>query len=106
MVLDAPKIKSAISEFKEFIHGYDLVGHNVSFDMKFLDFNLAKIDESVSCKIYDTLNLSKIYFIGMKSYKLPELAKALNIEHTNAHRALSDAEATAELYLKCLKESR
>jgi len=42
----------------------------------------------------------------MKSYKLPKLAKALNIEHTNAHRALSDAEATAELYMKCLKESR
>ena len=106
MVLDSPKIKSAISEFKEFIDGYDLVAHNASFDMKFLDFNLARIGKSVSCKIYDTLRLSKIYFIGMKCYKLPELAKALNIEHANAHRALSDAEATAELYMKCLKESR
>ena len=74
--------------------------------MKFLDFNPARIGKSVSCKIYDTLRLSKIYFIGMKCYKLPELARALNIEHTNVHRALSDAETTAELYMKCLKESR
>ena len=42
----------------------------------------------------------------MKCYKLHELAKELNIEHTNAHRALSDAETTGKLYMKCLKESR
>jgi len=106
MVSDAPKINSVISELKEFIDGYDLVAHNASFDMRFLDINLSRKGKSVSCKIYDTLKLSEKYFIGMKSYKLTELSKTLDIEHTNAHRALSDAEATGELYMKCLKESR
>ena len=106
MVADAPDISDVISEFKEFIDGYDLVGHNVLFDMEFLDVNLARIGKSISCKIYDTLKLSKVYFYGMKSYKLTELSRMLNIDHTNAHRALSDAETTAELYMKCLKESR
>lgn len=106
MVADSPEISDVILEFKEFIDGYDLVGHNVLFDMKFLDVNLERIGKSISCKIYDTLKLSKMYFYEMKSYKLTELSRMLNIEHTNAHRALSDAETTAELYMKCLKESR
>ena len=106
MVADAPKISNVISTFKEFIDGYDLVGHNVLFDMKFLDVNLGRAGKSISCKIYDTLKLSKMYFCGMKSYKLTELSRVFNIEHTNAHRALSDAKATAELYMKCFKEFR
>lgn len=104
MVADAPEIRSAISEFKDFIDGYDLVGHNVLFDMKFLDLNLAKIGKSITCKIYDTLKLSKDYFKGIKSYKLTELSREFNMEHTNAHRALSDAETTAKLYMKCFRE--
>jgi DNA polymerase III epsilon subunit family exonuclease len=105
MVADAPAVSSIISEFKDFIDGYDLVGHNVLFDIKFLDATLARRGKSTSCKIYDTLKLSKMYFKGMKSYKLTELSRILNIKHTNAHRALSDAEATAKLYMKCFKES-
>lgn len=106
MVADAPNINSVIAEFKEFIDGYDLVGHNLSFDMKFLDINLARIGKSISCKKYDTLKLAKKYFKGMKSYKLVDLSSMLNIEHTNAHRALSDAETTAELYMKCFNTSK
>ena len=94
------------TEFKEFIDGYDLVAHNALFDMRFLDINLARISKSVSCKIYDTLKLFKMYFKGMKSYKLTELSMMLNIEHTHAHRALSDAETTLELYRECFKKSK
>jgi len=106
MVADAPEIRSVIPAFKEFINGYNLVGHNVVFDMKFLDVNLARIGESISCRVYDTLKLSRKYFKGMSSYKLTELSRMLNMEHTNAHRALSDAETTTELYLKCFNGSR
>ncbi|MVX66478.1 hypothetical protein GKZ28_22645 [Clostridium chromiireducens] len=106
MVADAPNINSVISEFKEFIDGFDLVGHNLSFDMKFLDINLAKVGKSISCKKYDTLKLVQKYFKGMRSYKLADLSIILNIEHTNAHRALSDAETTAELYMKCFNASK
>jgi DNA polymerase III epsilon subunit family exonuclease len=106
MVADAQEISSVIPAFKEFINGYNLVGHNVVFDMKFLDVNLARIGENISCRVYDTLKLSRKYFKGMSSYKLTELSRTLNMEHTNAHRALSDAETTTELYLKCFNESR
>lgn len=107
MVADAPRINSVLLEFLKFIEGYDLVGHNIArFDLKFLDKYLVRMGKSISCKIYDTLKLSKIYFKGMQSYKLTELAKILDIEHTNAHRALSDAEATAELYMKCFDASK
>lgn len=106
MVADAPNINSVIAEFKEFIDGYDLVGHNLSFDIKFLDINLARIGKSISCKKYDTLKLAQKYFKGMRSYKLVDLSSMLKIEHTNAHRALSDAETTAELYMRCFKESK
>lgn len=107
MVANAPEINSVLIEFLKFINGYDLVGHNIAkFDMKFLDKYLVRMGKSISCKIYDTLKLSKIYFKGMESYKLTELAKILDIEHTNDHRALSDAEATAELYMKCFNASK
>jgi DNA polymerase III epsilon subunit family exonuclease len=107
MVAHAPKINSVLLEFLKFIDGYDLVGHNIArFDLKFLDKYLVRMGKSISCKIYDTLKLSKIYFKGMQSYKLTELVKILDIEHTSAHRALSDAEATAELYMKCFNASK
>jgi DNA polymerase III alpha subunit (gram-positive type) len=106
MVTEAPEVRSVILKFKEFIDGFDLVGHNLSFDMKFLDINLAKVGKSISCKKYDTLKLAQKYFKGMRSYKLTDLSSMLNIEHTNAHRALSDAETTAELYMKCFNASK
>lgn len=106
MVTEAPEVRRVILKFKEFIDGFDLVGHNLSFDLKFLDINLAKVGKSISCKKYDTLKLAQKYFKGMKSYKLTNLSSMLNIEHTNAHRALSDAETTAELYMKCFNASK
>ena len=105
-VADATEISMAILELKEFIEGYDLVGHNVLFDMKFLDLNLERIGKGISCKIYDTLALSRKYFKGMDSYKLIELSRVFNIGHSDAHRALSDAEATAKLYMECFKEGK
>ncbi|MFW2491554.1 exonuclease domain-containing protein [Clostridium chromiireducens] len=106
MVVNAPEITNVMLKFIEFIEGFDLIGHNiVRFDVKFLDKNLVRIDKNIFCKIYDTEKLARKYFVGMKSYKLTELSRILNIEHTNAHRALSDAETTAELYMKCFNAS-
>lgn len=104
MVKDAPRISDVILKLKEFIGDLPIVAHNARFDIKFLDYNLAKIDEDREYSIYDTLALARKYFRGLPSYRLTCLSDTLNLRQTTAHRALADAEAAARLYMMCFEK--
>ncbi|MED4551015.1 exonuclease domain-containing protein, partial [Bacillus licheniformis] len=45
------------------------------------------------------VELSRIVFPGFDGYKLTELSEELQIRHENPHRADSDAEVTALIFL-------
>lgn len=72
-----------------------LVGHNASFDTAFLQ---RRIDGFPWVPVYDTLELSRIAVPGYKSYKLVELAQALEVPLTDAHRAYDDAEVAGKIF--------
>ena len=92
-------------EFLEFIGNDPIVGHNVSFDIDFINEELklhgSRINQEYVC---DTYYLAKIFFFYFNSFKLESISSKFNIDISNAHRALDDALATGILFIKLLNE--
>ena len=81
-----------------------LVAHNASFDIGFLNATLRSggHDESV-LPVIDTLELARVLMPTLKNHRLNTLAKRFDIELTQHHRAIYDAEATGYLMVKLLQ---
>lgn len=99
MVEDHPRIYEVLPLFLGFLGQLPLVCHNASFDCKFLERDLLKMNRVIENPVDDTLRVSRIKVPGLASYKLSYLTEYYNIPLRDAHRAWCDAEATALLYL-------
>lgn len=93
----APYIEEILPAFLEFAGDADLMGHSVLFDYSFL--KKAAVNQKLSFERngIDTLRIARRYLAGLESRSLPFLCRHFGISH-NPHRALSDVEATFELY--------
>ncbi|MDC3414105.1 PolC-type DNA polymerase III [Aquibacillus sp. 3ASR75-11] len=106
MVKDAPDIGDVLKDFHQWMGDAILVAHNASFDMGFLNEGLKRIEyEKASNPVIDTLELARFLFPELKNHRLNTLCKFLDIELTQHHRAIYDAEATGYLMWKLIKES-
>lgn len=99
MVKDSPKIEDAIKDFYVFCKNCILVGHNIEFDYQFIQNAAKKVGLSFSNERLDTLLIARSKLF-LSNYKLGTIVNYLNLELTNAHRALFDATATAEVFLE------
>jgi DNA polymerase III epsilon subunit family exonuclease len=94
-VKGAPTPQDAVRQLREFAGDALLVGHNVGFDLGFIEAAGDGFRFEPGTYI-DTLVLAREAFPGVpESYKLPDLARFLGVEVSTSHRALPDAEATA-----------
>lgn len=74
-----------------------IVGHNVSFDLRFLDYNTRHIvGVPFACTDYDTMQISRVLFPAHKHHRLADLIVRFGIADNEEHRALSDAIQTQE----------
>ncbi|MDR7072178.1 PolC-type DNA polymerase III [Fictibacillus barbaricus] len=106
MVENAPEIDEVIRDFHRFMGDDILVAHNASFDMGFLNEGLRKIGfEEAKNPVIDTLELARFLLPQLKNHRLNTLCKRYDIELVQHHRAIYDAEATAYLLWKLLKET-
>lgn len=81
------------------------VAHNVDFDLPFLNYELTQHGyDALTNKAIDTVELAKIAFPTLPSYKLSDLTSQLEIKHLNPHKADSDAYGTAILLIKIIKQ--
>lgn len=99
MVKDAPNNAQVIPDFYKFCEGCTLVGYNVSFDIGFIKVSGEKSGYNFNHKTIDALELTK-QKMYLPRYKLGNVVEALGLKLDNAHRALADAIATAEVFLK------
>jgi ATP-dependent DNA helicase DinG len=98
MVQDAPTISMVRSQLRPILGNLPLVGHNVSFDLSFL--NEARL--GIGNRRVDTLTLASILIPEAGRYGLESLADFLLLplpDGRQAHRAREDAELTVELFL-------
>lgn len=102
MVKNAPKISTVLPDFMKFIEGSVLVGQNVEFDLKFLRRFATAEEYEVTNPVMDTMELSRKYVPGLKKNNLATLAEYFGIVFQH-HRALSDAYATAEIFIELMK---
>ncbi len=98
-VAGSPSPKDAAQRFLDFAGDAKLVGHNVGFDLGFIEAALGDGFRFELGRYVDTLVLAREGYPGAESYKLAELSRFFGIETPSNHRALPDAEATAELVL-------
>ncbi|MDO4279232.1 MAG: PolC-type DNA polymerase III [Lachnoclostridium edouardi] len=103
MVIHAPVIEQILPEFLEFAKGAVLVGHNAAFDVSFVAENCRLQGIPFTPTVVDTVTLAQQLLPGLNRFKLDTVAKALNISLKNHHRAVDDAGATAEIFVKFLE---
>jgi DNA polymerase-3 subunit epsilon len=101
----APVFSAIADDFLSFVADAPLVIHNAEFDLKFLNFELARAGKphlSVERGV-DTIALAKKRFPGSR-YSLDELCRRFNIDLSvrAKHGARIDAELLAEVYLELL----
>ena len=100
MVVSAPPIEDVLPEFLEFAGGSVLVAHNASFDMSFILENAAAMKIETDITYVDTVALARLLLPNHAKYTLDAVAKILGVSLENHHRAVDDAEATAEIFEK------
>jgi DNA polymerase III epsilon subunit family exonuclease len=99
MVADAPRIGEMLPSFLEFLGGGVVVGHNVRFDLSFLNHALESTGrDRLANATVDTLVLARRLVRDMvPNCKLGTLAASLRLPHQPSHRALTDVLATGDL---------
>ncbi len=103
MVVNAPTIDKIIPDFLDFIGDSVLVAHNADFDIGFLKYFAKKSNFEVNNTSVDTLELTRTLFPQLKNYKLDTLANEFKVPLRGHHRAVNDAEATAEIFVKLIE---
>ena len=102
---DKPRFETVLDELLEFISGAELIIHNASFDVGFLNYELSlagahygRLEDHAS--VLDTLAMARERFPGQRN-SLDALCKRLGVDnaHRKLHGALLDAELLAEVYL-------
>ena len=100
MVKDAETIETLLPKFMKFCKGCVLVAHNAAFDTGFIKKNCRDLNLEFDLSIVDTVPLARFLYPELKKVKLNLVAKHLGISLENHHRAVDDANATAEILLK------
>lgn len=102
MVIGKPKTHQVLQDFYKFTRGCVLSGYNVGFDLGFLIKQGKESRYNFDNPTFDVYkDLAQKYIKGgIKNYKLGTVAKHLGITLDNAHSALFDTIATAEILIK------
>ena len=104
MVRDASVFSEQIDDFLKFCEGCVMVAHNANFDMGFMKEEAKNCGRSFDLPYLDTLILARCMYKSLPNHKLDTLCRHLNVILAHHHRAVDDAEATAQAFVKMLEE--
>lgn len=101
MVIRAPAIHEVLPDLKNFVGDAPILGHNIRFDMSFLN----RLGLFRNHSTLDTYEMASVLVPNAGRYNLSALAQALNIPFPATHRATDDAHATRGLFLRLYEEA-
>ncbi len=102
---DKPLFSDVADAFIAFIEDSPLVIHNAEFDLKFLNYELRRIERPTltSSRAVDTAQMARVRYPGSPA-SLDALCKRFNIaldeRQSKGHGALLDVELLAQVYLE------
>jgi len=104
-LLDKPRFAEVVDDFLAFVDGAELVIHNASFDVGFINAELARLVPArerleTRCSVLDTLAMARERYPGQRN-NLDALCRRLGVDNSrrDLHGGLIDAELLAEVYL-------
>lgn len=107
MLRTAPPNTQVMQEVAEFVGATPLVAHNASFDQKFWDYELSRIQRSREQSFACSMLLARRLMPGAPNHKLGTLTTWAQLPNTGkAHRAMADAEMAANLTVHLSNELR
>ena len=102
-LIGAPPVEKVLADFYKFTDGAILVGHNVTFDYRFVHYYGEQNGYIFEKKQYDTLHLAQEVLRGLlANYKLNTVADYYGFTF-NHHRAFDDACVTAKVFMELVK---
>lgn len=101
MVVDAPTIEQVLPEFLDFIGNQPLIGHNLSFDLRFIN---SYLNENINHSLADTMLIARKKLSFLPNHKLITLIEYFELGESQEHRSLSDCVYTYKVYEKLKQE--
>jgi DNA polymerase III subunit epsilon len=114
-VAEAPRIDVVLPAFLRFAEGCVLVGHEVSFDLRFIDAASERLgppgppgrqggpSPTFAHPVLDTLLLSEVVHGPLEGHRLEVVAERLGVAVRGRHSALGDALTTAEVFVRLVE---
>jgi DNA polymerase-3 subunit epsilon len=107
MIRTAPSAERVMNDVADFVGLTPLVAHNASFDQKFWDYELARIQRNREQSFACSMLLARRLMPGAPNHKLGTLTSYARLPNTGkAHRAMADAEMAANLTAHLTNELR
>ena len=97
----APFFSSVADRVADFVADCPVIGHNVTFDLNFLASHGVTLDNPA----YDTWDLASMLLPRSMQYSLRYLSEFFSVDHSDPHRALSDAKATQGIFLALVRRA-
>lgn len=101
MVINAPTIDKVLPEFLHFIGNKPLIGHNLSFDLRFIN---SYLNENINHSLADTMLIARKKLGFLPNHKLITLIEYFELGESQEHRSLSDCIYTYKVYEKLKQE--
>lgn len=100
MVQNAPLLIDVLPQLVDFVGDAVVVGHNVGFDLSFVN----KVGALRHNSSIDTYELASVLMPMASRYNLSALAQQLGILQPATHRALDDAKATHAVFIALVEK--
>ncbi len=102
---DAPTFDTIANDVLSLLEGAVFVAHNARFDYAFVKNELRRAGRSYQAKTLCTVRLSRLLHPSQKSHNLDALIERFDLDCDDRHRALADADAMLQFWVKARKES-
>lgn len=104
MVEGAPLFEEIVADWLDFAGTSVLVAHNASFDVRFINQEIARVfpGRRMINPHLCTVSLSRRVVPDLLNHRLHTVAEHFSVRINNRHRAAGDAHATAEVFIRLL----
>jgi len=105
-VEDAPRFHEVADRVLEFIDTSLLVGHNIAFDISFVNAELERCERArlINERI-DTMGIARRFLPSLRKASLDSVARQVGLQPRKIHRAGGDAQLTAEVAIRLVGEA-